>query len=662
MGALWHPAATRDPTPAQPGLDIAAGGKPKIVLMTAEQLQKPTYQIDGGTPHFTFDTRPNGRLFQHIPLDKGAYRLSNGGPGDPSPNREMGKVIQVVLYGHAKYAHDWSAEQLRRLGVLLSWICMEANVRKVFSWGFVYSSNPNSLTETQFTGSPGILGRQHAPYQGNNTEPGKLNTLLLKTMLGPEGGHPGGTINLGNPTGDVKADAEGLAEEDAGDDDSADATPLVEDVDISSKAFRFNPPLHRHSLPQRVDFGSISGVSMDEYLRESEIGRNWSEGKVGEQAKKFREFRLGRIIQDRTAVGYAAEMKYRHGFRFLYNPTSVSISASRNSSVILDGRSAHNMVMSGINQNFQTIVFELILNRIPDVMLPSISNSDYSPRLYAGQKQQIRERGTHFDLEYLYRICNGAPVLEDRGRTGDIGVIIPANARLILGKAQNFFGFVQSVSYEDVMFSPDMVPIKTKVNISFRRHVDISAQESEAWISRFSSVYGGSSESSSSSSDVGEGADTDISDAGGSTYVGNPEDAPVPGHSVTYCYGVRNSRYSAGYHTGDDYSASAGSPVTATRDGVVVQAGWNSRESAYGNSVTIKSREASGKADFWHLYAHLSTWTVPSGREVKRGQKIGTVGSSGTSTGAHLHYEERTGSAGNYPGRKPIYGANRGNC
>lgn len=277
------------------------------------------------------------------------------------------------------------------------------------------------------------------------------------------------------------------------------------DQDISGKPFRFNPSLHNTLLHRRVDFGSLAPNRARVY-DEDGIGRNWTAENAGEFGKKFAQYRLGRIIQDNTAVAFAATGEYRWGFRFLYNPTALTVASSRNDSLVLDGRSQFNIALSGINQNYQSFGIELLLNRMPDVLMPAnqISNNDYSPALYPGDKSQLRRRGTHYDLEFLYRICNGIVPLKDRGKTADIGVIIPVNARLILGKGMNHLGFIESVSYTDEAFSADMVPIRTRVQIQFRRNIDIAASDADKWGERFQSLLG-SSESDSSSGGGGGG-------------------------------------------------------------------------------------------------------------------------------------------------------------
>jgi murein DD-endopeptidase MepM/ murein hydrolase activator NlpD len=86
-------------------------------------------------------------------------------------------------------------------------------------------------------------------------------------------------------------------------------------------------------------------------------------------------------------------------------------------------------------------------------------------------------------------------------------------------------------------------------------------------------------------------------------------------------------------HTGIDLSAGMGTPIKAADSGTVVQAGWRG---GYGKCVVIS--HGNGVAT---LYAHQSVISVSVGDTVERGQAIGNVGSTGYSTGAHLHFEVR---------------------
>ena len=85
------------------------------------------------------------------------------------------------------------------------------------------------------------------------------------------------------------------------------------------------------------------------------------------------------------------------------------------------------------------------------------------------------------------------------------------------------------------------------------------------------------------------------------------------------------------FHSGMDFSANVGTPVYATGNGVVRKAGW---EGLYGNCIQIDH-------GFGYVtrYAHLSKIDVRVGQKVVRGETIGKVGSTGKSTGPHLHYE-----------------------
>ncbi len=91
------------------------------------------------------------------------------------------------------------------------------------------------------------------------------------------------------------------------------------------------------------------------------------------------------------------------------------------------------------------------------------------------------------------------------------------------------------------------------------------------------------------------------------------------------------------FHTGVDISATTGTGVRATADGIVVYSEWSS---GYGRLMVI---EHGGGIQTY--YAQLSKFYVQAGQEVRRGELIGAVGSSGRVTAPHLHYEVRLGGA-----------------
>lgn len=112
---------------------------------------------------------------------------------------------------------------------------------------------------------------------------------------------------------------------------------------------------------------------------------------------------------------------------------------------------------------------------------------------------------------------------------------------------------------------------------------------------------------------------------------------PTDTHLVTSPFGPRSSPGGIGstYHLGVDIGASYGSPIYATKSGTVILTGgpWGG---GYGNYVVLD--HGSGNTT---LYAHMSSIAVDEGETVSQGQVIGYVGSTGNSTGPHLHYEIR---------------------
>lgn len=113
-----------------------------------------------------------------------------------------------------------------------------------------------------------------------------------------------------------------------------------------------------------------------------------------------------------------------------------------------------------------------------------------------------------------------------------------------------------------------------------------------------------------------------------------PYAVPVTdGFRFTSGFGVRRDPKGWGrrMHAGVDLAGPVGTPIHAAADGVIVDAG---RESGYGNVVRIRH-----EFGFETVYAHMSKIRVSEGQKVSRGERIGDMGSTGRSTGSHLHYE-----------------------
>lgn len=120
---------------------------------------------------------------------------------------------------------------------------------------------------------------------------------------------------------------------------------------------------------------------------------------------------------------------------------------------------------------------------------------------------------------------------------------------------------------------------------------------------------------------------------------------PTKNAEMTSGYGPRRDpfRRRSAMHQGIDFAAPTGTPIYATAEGVVVFAG---KQRGYGN--VVKLRHAFG---FETLYAHLSKSRVAVGQRVQRGALIADMGSTGRSTGSHLHYEVRIEGEAIDPGR-----------
>jgi murein DD-endopeptidase MepM/ murein hydrolase activator NlpD len=116
--------------------------------------------------------------------------------------------------------------------------------------------------------------------------------------------------------------------------------------------------------------------------------------------------------------------------------------------------------------------------------------------------------------------------------------------------------------------------------------------------------------------------------------------APVSSPQVTTPYQAGGGLWSSGTHSGIDFAAASGTPVKAVAAGEVVEAGDGG---AYGNNIVIRHKDG-----HYSQYGHLLSLGVSVGQTVSSGQQIALSGSTGNSTGPHLHFEIRTG---------PDYGA-----
>ena len=115
----------------------------------------------------------------------------------------------------------------------------------------------------------------------------------------------------------------------------------------------------------------------------------------------------------------------------------------------------------------------------------------------------------------------------------------------------------------------------------------------------------------------------------------------VPGSTGSFGWPIAGryiSQYFYSYHLGIDVPGNTGDPVYSSDGGRVARAGW--WPGGFGNAVKIDHGNG-----YVTLYAHMSAVQVVEGQRVKRGDVIGQMGSTGRSTGTHLHFEVRQGGA-----------------
>lgn len=119
------------------------------------------------------------------------------------------------------------------------------------------------------------------------------------------------------------------------------------------------------------------------------------------------------------------------------------------------------------------------------------------------------------------------------------------------------------------------------------------------------------------------------------TMVAVPSINPVEAMRMTSQYGYRTDPFQGRRknHKGLDIAGPIGTPIYATADGIIGRAQW---VSGYGKYVEVEHGNA-----IQTRYGHLSAMNVYSGQRVRKGEIIGFMGSTGRSTGSHLHYEVR---------------------
>lgn len=305
-------------------------------------------------------------------------------------------------------------------------------------------------------------------------------------------------------------------------------------VDLSNYPYTFNPPLHPSQNHHNPDL-SIS--SADHAAWKESISRIYNEqghtynsdwGEYEGSANSFNNLRLGRIIQGKEALTAAMmDVGARYGFRFLYNPTSVSGGTNVGTDFIPNPASSRIPVV--LQNGLETLRMELFLNRTPELM-GGATVGEYQQAIKQEEMDQIKERGTNYDLEYLYRIANGSHNLKYRQQTGDIGILFPNPCILILGPFRTR-GAILSISATTTVFSPSMVPAITYVQLDFARFLTTNVDDTETIKSGGVTVTGG--EGGGADSGSGSSSGSASAPSGSGTNSSERKSDPTGGSFVT---------------------------------------------------------------------------------------------------------------------------------
>lgn len=262
-------------------------------------------------------------------------------------------------------------------------------------------------------------------------------------------------------------------------------------------AQRWNPPPHIAS--KGVPFGIRAGIALDAkgqpYNPDDFTQENGKYKFVGDDGRLER----GRIFQDALSaatmnhsalsLGTGSKAKAKQwGFRFMYNPEIITYGTTGNNSI--DWTFGSKDSATSLTGN-QTVGVELMLSRISDLSYLSMPASKrdeaaaYGRPLQDEERYGLLNRGTEYDLEFLYRCLNGDPeestMLLDENyganighkeyrRSSDIGYITGIPLWLYLGPNLRYFGSVTSIDVTHKIFDLNMVPMHTYVSIKFTRY------------------------------------------------------------------------------------------------------------------------------------------------------------------------------------------------
>ena len=233
---------------------------------------------------------------------------------------------------------------------------------------------------------------------------------------------------------------------------------------------RWNPPPHPKTKGMHREWQFSKSTVTNNVVQAKDIIYN-----------KVPQGVMGRIFQDADSAASVnlTDPKKLWGFRFMYNPTTVQYQTQANTNVDFTFGAADPAQLLAGNISFQ---FQLYLNRILDMTHlqgDRKTGQDYIPSLGTEAIDGLINRGTEYDLEFLYRVCNGDPDTSQGlnplltyagGMTSDIGLLKALPVWIVINENMRIFGSISNISVNHVMFDRRMVPILSTVDLTVTRY------------------------------------------------------------------------------------------------------------------------------------------------------------------------------------------------
>ncbi len=261
---------------------------------------------------------------------------------------------------------------------------------------------------------------------------------------------------------------------------------------------RINPPNHR--ITRDVSLSQKLYYSLSEAKRfansSTEKARQRAEQRYLDSTARGR---LGTIFQDKDsaiALNTNNDDKKPWGFRFIYNPQTIEYSTGADMSVdwMLSSKDPANYIGGNTVVNFM-----LYLNRIADMTelrRNGVETDGYPRRLTAEQVAGLLNRGTEYDIEFLYRVLNGSPRPSINGLltytvngkpavTSDFGYITGTPVWIRFHENLRYKGSINSISVNHLIFNEEMVPMFSTMSVSFTRY-PITGETDPAVIAAYS--------------------------------------------------------------------------------------------------------------------------------------------------------------------------------